>query len=60
MLGWQPDYSNEEAWVVSHEPNALDRLPARRRQELALVAAGLALSGILLGIVIAARRFRRR
>jgi len=45
---------------VSHEPNALDRLPARRRQELALVAAGLALSGILLGIVIAVRRFRRR
>jgi len=60
MLGWQPDYSNEEAWVVSHEPNALDRLPARRRQELALVTAVLVLSGLVVGVVVAVRRLRRR
>ena len=59
-LGWQPDYSNEEAWVVSHEPNALDRLPARRRQELALVAAGVLAAGLVAGLVITIRRLRRR
>lgn len=59
-LGWQPKYSNEEAWVVSHEPNALDRLPARRRQELALVATGVAVAGLIAGTMITIRRLRRR
>ena len=59
-LGWEPEYSNEEAWVVSHEPNALDRLPARRRQELALVAAGVLAVGLVAGLVVLVRRLRRR
>lgn len=59
-LGWEPDYSNEEAWVVSHEPNALDRLPARRRQELALVATAVLSVGLVVGAVLLVRRLRRR
>lgn len=45
-LGWVPTYSNEEAWVVSHALSPLDRVPASRRQQLALAIAALAvLSG---------------
>ena len=58
-LGWQATHTNEEAWVVSHEPGPLDRIPARRRQELALVAAILAVVGGALGCVLLLRRLRR-
>ncbi len=46
-LGWRAEFSNEESWVVSHEPGPLDRMPARRRQELAL---GLAVAAVVAGI----------
>lgn len=59
-LGWQPTHSNEEAWVVSHEPGPLDRMPARRRQELALVVTVLAVVGAVVGVVLVLRRVRRR
>jgi nucleoside-diphosphate-sugar epimerase len=59
-LGWQPTHTNEEAWVVSHEPGPLDRMPARRRQELALVVSVLALVGALAGVAMILRRMRRR
>jgi len=58
-LGWSPDHSNEEAWVVSHEAGPLDRMPAKRRQELALaaaVAAVLAALAAVAAIVVALRR----
>jgi nucleoside-diphosphate-sugar epimerase len=55
-LGWRADYSNEEAWVVSHDPGPLDRMPARRRQELALVVIGVAIVGAVIGAVIVLRR----
>lgn len=42
-LGWQATHSNEEAWVVSHEPHPLERLPAGRRQQLLL---GVAITGV--------------
>lgn len=58
-LGWRPSYSNEEAWVVSHEPGPLDRMPARRRQELALVVSVVLIVGVLGGLVAFARRLRR-
>lgn len=58
-LGWEAANSNEEAWVVSHDPGPLDRLPARRRQELALVAAGILVVGMIVGVVVLFRRLRR-
>lgn len=59
-LGWRAEHSNEEAWVVSHEPGALDRMPARRRQELALVVAGLAILGSFVAAILIVRRLRSR
>jgi UDP-glucose 4-epimerase len=57
-LGWRAEHSNEEAWVVSHEPGPLDRMPARRRQELALAVAVVAVVGVLVGVVVLVRRLR--
>lgn len=59
-LGWEPEYTNEEAWVVSHEPNTLDRLPARRRQELALGLVAVLAILLVAGIVVFIARLRRR
>lgn len=59
-LGWSAEYSNEEAWVVSHEPKALERIPARRRQEIALAIAAAAVLGVALAVVIVILRMRRR
>ena len=59
-LGWAPSHTNEEAWVVSHDPGPLDRLPARRRQELALVVSIAAVVGAIVAVVLVARRLRRR
>jgi len=58
-LGWSPEHTNEEAWVASHEPGPLDRMPARRRQELALVVSVLAIVGAIAAVVVVLRRLRR-
>jgi len=58
-LGWRANHSNEEAWVISHEPGPLDRLPARRRQELALGVAVVGLVGAVAALVAVFRRLRR-
>lgn len=60
QLGWVANYSNEEAWVVSHDPSPLDRLPARRQQELALGAAVVIAVGSVVGLVALVRWLRRR
>jgi len=61
-LGWRAEYSNEEAWVVSHDPGPLDRITARRRQDLALgaVVAGIvtAVAATGFGIWYLRRRMR--
>jgi len=59
-LGWRAEYSNEEAWVVSHEPNPLERIPASRRQELALVVAVAAVAAVVVAGVVVIIRLRRR
>ncbi len=59
-LGWEANYSNEEAWVVSHDPSPLDRIPARRQQELALAASTVVAVGLLVGLGFLIRRLRRR
>jgi hypothetical protein len=58
-LGWRAENTNEEAWVVSHEPGPLDRLPARRRQELVLALAGIAVVGAIVALVLLVLRLRR-
>ena len=48
-LGWQPEFSNEEAYVAGHQPSRFDGVTSKRRQELALGAAGAAVAGVALG-----------
>ncbi len=58
-LGWEPAHTNEEAWVVSHRPGPLDRLPAHRRQTIALAVAALGLAAIVAILVGVLVRYRR-
>jgi nucleoside-diphosphate-sugar epimerase len=57
--GWAPAHSNEEAYVLSGEGSKLEIDP-RHRQEVALGAAGLAVAGVVAGVVALLRRNRRR
>ena len=59
-LGWRAAYTNEEAWVVSHDPGPLESLPARRRQELLLALAVTLLAAGVVAAVLIARSLRRR
>jgi nucleoside-diphosphate-sugar epimerase len=59
-LGWRAAHTNEEAWVVSHEPGRLESLPARRRQELLLAGAAVLMMGFLATAALTARAWRRR
>ena len=56
--GWSPAASNEEAFVGAHRAGPWATLSPRRRQELALGAAGLALVGGVVGIAALVRRRR--
>jgi nucleoside-diphosphate-sugar epimerase len=57
--GWQPEASNEEAYVGAHQAGPWATLSPRRRQELALGAAGVTLLGGLAGLVGLLRRRNR-
>lgn len=59
-LGWRANYTNEEAWVVSHDPHPLETLPARRRQELLLAVAVAVVIGVLVGAGLVARAIHKR
>lgn len=61
-LGWRAENTNEEAFVAGHEPGPLDRLNARRRQQIALGVTGGVLVGVVAAIVsiVLVRRRRRR
>jgi nucleoside-diphosphate-sugar epimerase len=58
--GWAPASSNEEAYVSSHRAGPWATLSPRRRQELALGAAGVALVGAAIGATALVRRRARR
>lgn len=58
-MGWRAEHSNEEAWVVSHDPGPLDRIPPRRRQELALGAALVAVFATAGALAYVIWRLRR-
>jgi nucleoside-diphosphate-sugar epimerase len=47
-LGWEPSFSNEEAYVAAHDANPLTELTPKRRQELALSAVGGSIVALLL------------
>ena len=59
-LGWTATHTNEEAWVVSHDPSPLESLPARRRQELLLTIAGVLVTAGLVTAALLARSLHRR
>ncbi len=54
--GWEPEHSNEEAFVAGHAAGPLATMSPRRRQELALGAAGTLLGGIVVAITTILRR----
>jgi nucleoside-diphosphate-sugar epimerase len=58
--GWEPGHTNEEAFVAGHAAGPLATMSPRRRQELALGAAGTLLAGAVAGVTIALRRRVRR
>jgi nucleoside-diphosphate-sugar epimerase len=58
--GWEPTSSNEEAYVGAHQAGPWATLSPRRRQELALGAAGLAVAGAAVGAIALLRRRARR
>lgn len=57
--GWAPVVSNEEACVEAHEVGAWATMSPRRRQEIALGAAGVGVIGLLTGVVLGVRRWLR-
>lgn len=58
--GWEPSSSNEEAYVGAHQAGPWATLSPRRRQELALGAAGVTLLGTAAAVVALLRRRARR
>lgn len=58
--GWTPTSSNEEAYVESHSAGPWATLSPRKRQELALGAAGALIAGGTAGAVALLRRRTRR
>ncbi|MBN2624996.1 MAG: NAD-dependent epimerase/dehydratase family protein [Acidimicrobiales bacterium] len=58
--GWTPRVSNEEACVEAHDVGAWATMSPRRRQEVALTAAGVGAVGVIVGAVLGVRRWLRR
>lgn len=58
--GWQPRWSNDEAFVAADRPGLLATITPKRRQELALGVAGVGLAGGVIVGVAAVRRALRR
>jgi nucleoside-diphosphate-sugar epimerase len=59
-IGWQPANTNEEAYVLGHQPRAFDRLNARRRQQLALGATAAVIAALIGTVTALIVRHRRR
>ena len=57
--GWSPGHTNEEAFVASHRPTGWSNVSPRRRQEVALGVAGVAVLGVAVGAVVVIRRLLR-
>ncbi len=48
-LGWEPEFSNEEAYVAGYQPSRFDGVTSKRRQEIALGATGAAIAAGAIG-----------
>lgn len=59
-LGWRPRWTNEEAYVAATDGSWWSTVSPKRRQELALGAAGAAVVGATVGVSALARRLWRR
>jgi nucleoside-diphosphate-sugar epimerase len=57
--GWQPAYSNEEAYVVADRAGPLRAMNPRVRQELSLAAVGAIVALAVAGVILVLRRRRR-
>jgi nucleoside-diphosphate-sugar epimerase len=57
--GWTPRWTNEEAFVAGTRAGPWATLNARRRQELGLAAAVVALVALVVAVVVAVRRWAR-
>lgn len=53
--GWEPEHSNEEAYVASHRPSGWAALSGRRRQEIVLAAVGTGVLGSVVAAVLVVR-----
>lgn len=58
QLGWEPSWSNVEAYVDSYDPRPWAMLNAKRRQQIALGGAGVAVAGLAGAARYLSRRFR--
>ncbi len=59
-LGWHETSTNAEAYVVAHDAGPLDRITARRRQEIALGVMVAAIVATIVATVAIVRRVRHR
>ncbi len=57
--GWQPENSNEQAYVEGTEAKWWTMVTPKRKQELSLGAMGAAGVGLIAGIIVVVRRVRR-
>jgi nucleoside-diphosphate-sugar epimerase len=57
-LGWEPSWSNVEAYVDSFDPRPWAMLNAKRRQQIALGGAGVGLAGVAAATRLISRRWR--
>ncbi|MDQ1398023.1 MAG: hypothetical protein QOG64_3282 [Acidimicrobiaceae bacterium] len=57
--GWEPAYTNEEAFVVAEPASPISTVLGRHRQELALGATGLVLAGAVGTLAVLLRRHHR-
>lgn len=58
--GWEPQNTNEEAYVASHRPTGWSALSGRRRQEIALGVVGAGAVGLLATVALVVRRYLNR
>lgn len=57
-LGWQPAWSNVEAYVESFDPRPWAMLNAKRRQQIALGGATAGVAGLAVAARVLSRRWR--